>query len=1244
MADLEEQLTDTRRDLFMQIRIICDPLYKFDGPLTRDFTRTAGACLSDLLQLLNGVQDPETTIDAVLIDTVVYSLLRLFKQTAQISTRPDTIVQGVLENLLFLLNETAWACTFTPTLMKQYLILFTNCLNQTRQSNTNINSLDGDGDKQNSNQVVSAVTSGATEIIKLLAIECISASLPIPASRVTRTTSPYKKNQPYQHRHNMNLLPDLLSEQFIYVISQCITELLDTIEHDHDLALRLAALDTLHQLLFDNIQESDYLISFMPGVVSKLCKVVWQKQEKENNQVITYALDLLGDMVQTVMDNRFNKSFISNVDSLDDLKHLWHTISIRDKSLGSGTGNDDDDEDKSNNADGIHSTSANPQQGSIQVKRSQEWYTKSKSTLYTFFKDIMKISHHPNWNVRLAFVNLSYKLLTCCWATLDNCIPIFIDTMVQLIDDDYPQVATTCKERIAQLKSTRLFVATLMPKLKEGLYSAILSLPQQLISGDEQSKLYAMRRITGYTYFLQHHAGTVFDTSLNRISDGWLAALEIDKHSLNVLEEKQSARYIELENDGIMDEAEDHHPSRTVTFPKLRFTHLVTTATADQAAHMLNVIGRYAPVQRWLTHFMEYIQVDAFSNDNALSSLDQLLPQAAFVVHSLLAGAASTEIDDDISMDSMVTYDDDDDDNDDDGDGDQRLAKLELQQQAQRILKGMAETLMAATTTTLGSKNKKATAVMADNSTRVDLEGNRVVTLCLGLQIVSLAVGVLGKEKTTEHLITLLYPILAHLGSTNVAIHSYAMIALDNIALICGERNGRLLAMSNMDYIINSVSQRIWMLYDNPQAPLVLKALVHVCGLTSLDYLQDSVEEIFYALDRYHLHEGLCRQLCGVLVEIVQTAATSISAAAVVDSDGKRSSGNGDDDDDRNKSTVGSVSSPIEEFIKQHQQAKEDASTVFDTPSTMDDIGKYFMAQRKDGKEDKDILELMAQTEAAGKAQNNDDGNATDDGGDDAEGNQKADDSTIPLTNPQDLTLKIMLKSTHFLTSPSDQLRSQMLQLFTNGVRILATKTDKLDPVIHQAWPLIMNRLDDTTHYVAFYAAQLVQVLAETRGEFISQRFMDNVWPRYQRLLHQGDINMSKATLIYSTYSYPHRLQRCLLETLMRAADHIPLNQPVVLAMLESTTWLLSEIHVHPELQTLAIQLYLTLFRHHPDTVWLHVFTLLETPVLQPPQIRDDLDIKLNALVVPDWMAAHNKDYYTNAGRIMASMDQDPHV
>ncbi|KAI8336984.1 armadillo-type protein [Chlamydoabsidia padenii] len=1182
MVDMNEELTHIRRELYLEIRIICDPLLKWNGPVTRTFSREAGSCMTNLLQLLEKVDDPEATIDAILIEAIVYPLLGLFKHSVQSPTRFDIIYQGLLQCLLFLLNNTLWSYTFTPEMMKQYLMLFINCLKQPERNNDTGNNTVGIYDKQATS---STITSGATEVIKLLAVSCISASLPISPSRKTSGSSSLGQQQ----RYNINLLPALLSEPFRYVIGQCITELLGTIRHDHDLALRLAALDTLHQLLFDNIQDSDELLHFMPGVTSTLCKVVWQKQEKEHHQVIAYSVDLIGDIIGATMDNRLNSEFIKHYDSLDDLKHIWLSMKQQSSQIDAL----ERQQTKSMDQQHIESTETDQRQSGVKTKRTQAWYTQSKTALYNLMKGVLKISHHPNWNVRLAFVDLCYKLLINCWATVDNCIPLFIDTMVQLVDDSYPQVANTCKEHILQLKQTTNFETSLMPNLKEGLYSAILGLPRQLIAGDEQGNLYAMRRIIGYTYFLQHHAGTVFDASLDRISDGWLAALEIDKHSLNVLEEKQSARYIEL------GDTCDLLP--TVTYPKLRFNHLVTTATADQAVHMLNVIGRYAPLKRWITHFMAYITV------NNTSSLDDCLPQAAFMVHSLLAGATST-VDVDLVGDDSSGHD-----------------TLDLQKIGQRVLVDMSETL---TVSTLGFNNNKASlAKKVDGSATADMEGNKVVTICLALQIVSLACGIIGKEATNDHLITLLYPILAHLGSTNVAIHTYALITLDNIALICGKRDGQQLAMDNMDYIINGVSQRISMLYDNPQAPLVLKAVVHVGGIATLDYLQDSVEEIFDALDRYHMHEGLCRQLCGVLFEIVQTAATSLPSATInkdTSNDGINHNKNSD---------LGTISPSIQEFIQQRQQWNSE-STSNESPNTVDDIGQYFMEQRQSGKEDKDILELMAQTENAGKGLDNTPTNDSDNE------EQQTDEPPPPLTNTQDLTLKIMIKAIHFLTSPSDQLRAQMLQLLCNGVRILATRTDKLDPVIHQVWPLVMNRLDDKTHYVAFYAAELVQVLSETRGDFISGRFADDVWPRFKGLVIQAAAHMAtSSTPIYSTFSFPHRLQRCLLDTLIRAAKYIPLKQQIALDLVESTTWLLSQHRVHHELQSLTIQLYLALYPHHPDTIWLHVFGLSESPTLQPMS-EMAMDIRLDPLVVPDWMAAQNKEYYENANKILSSMDR----
>ncbi|KAI8099331.1 armadillo-type protein, partial [Halteromyces radiatus] len=866
MSVLDEQLVHTRSELYMEIKIICEPLIKHTGSMTRDFGRIATSCLTELLHKLESVSDPEAVIDPVLIDAILYPLFRLFKEVVQDSLYFDTVFEGLLHCLRFLLNNTLWSCTFSNSMSKQSIVLYTNCLKRFNNNNNNNNKSDR------------SLTSGATDSIKLLAIQCISASLPIPPSRISTAAI----DQP-QH-HNIHLLPVLYSEPFKYILSETVLELLAIIQRDHDLTLRLAALDTLHQLLFDNLQEPDYLSLFLPGVTSTLCKVIWQKQEKEHHQVIIYALDIISNMVQCVMEISRNKDFLDSVHSLEDLKHIWQTMSI---------GNEDDENDNKKKDDistGVNKidSGTDEQQSTKSTIWTQERYKQTKEALYNLLKGVLKICNHPHWEVRLAFVDLCYKLLKKCWATLDNCIPLFINTVVQLVDDEYPQVASTCKQHISDLNCMYDFETSLMPDLKEGLYTAMMTLPQHLISGDEQSKLYAMRRITGYTYFLQHHAGTVFDAALNRISDGWMAALEIDKHSLNVLEEKQSTRYIELGDDEISTQKQQQQQLqqgqqrslRTVAFPALRFKHLVTTATAEQATHMLNIIAQFVPLQRWLTHFMAYIHVD----DEEIS-LDQVQPEAAFIIHSLLAGAVTSTMTlpgSQTTVGEFILYD-----NKENNTGDTqettKTTTLELQKQAHRILTDMTETLTAMTTTVNKSKEaKKSTKLTTSGnpSTTIELEGNKVVTICLGLQIISLAAYIIGRDRTEEHLIKLLYPVLAHLGSTNVSIHTYALISLDNIAIVCGKQNGRLLAMGNMDYIINAISQRISFLYENPQAPLVLKALVRVGGIDTLNYLQDSVEEIFDALDRYHLHDWACHQLCGTLFEIVQTAAASIPSSS----------------------------------------------------------------------------------------------------------------------------------------------------------------------------------------------------------------------------------------------------------------------------------------------------------------------------------------------------------------------------
>ncbi|CAO3621982.1 unnamed protein product [Cunninghamella echinulata] len=1129
-------------------------------------------------------------------------------------------MEQLLQCLLFLLDNTHWTLSFSPNLLKQSLLLYINCLHIFNTAATN---------------------SGVTEEIKKLAIRCISGTLPISSSKQQQYNNNNNNNNNNVlkvDRNDIFLLPVIQNDTFHYVLAQCISELLEVIHNDYDTQLRLIAMGTLSQLLFENIVQSDKLALFLPGIVSILCKVIWQKQEKENHHIISYALGLLDDIICTVMEDKYNKEFINTVESLHDLKSIWKNTTISKQqqndhqsmnTLFNNNSNDDDE-----NIEKSESEKSLPK-----TIRTLEWYNKTKSSLVNLLKSVMSVCNHPNWNVRLAFVDFSFHLLFNCSGSLDNCVLLCIDTLVQLIDDHYETVSAQCRNKIKILTGTASYSTLMTPYLKEGLYKSLIDLPRYIISGSEADKLRAMHRITGYIYFLQKDAKTVLDTTLNKISDGWMAALEIDHQHLNIFEEKSAGKYIELEkedntndnNNG--DDSTDCYkkqlPNKLINFPKLKFKYLITDITSTQLVYMLNIIGRYASLQQWVFHFMAYVRVqeDYMEYQNAA---DQLLPQAAFIIHSLLSGAiVATSLENDIDyMDHWINEDSVDDE--DEYDRDNKWNNIEnLENIAQQVLMDMKDTLTLATVfRSLPTKQKPTTNIIHNQKSITDMEGNKITTLCLCLQIISLVTTIVGKKRMQSNLITLLYPVLTHLGSNNIILHSYALTTLDNIAITCGSQNGRQLAINNIDYIINSVSQFISMLISHPQAPLVLKALIHVGGDATLQYLQDSIEEVFDALDRYHLHEWLCRQLCDVLIEVVKTAAITSSSALLIESKMEKEEKSDTDNSIKEQDSL-ELSNTITSFIQQLTELKSLTETTDDIeiPKTTEDIGKFFLEQRQSGKTDKNILELMDQVENDDSLEN-DTSNETE--------QKEKEEKLPPLTQNQQLTYDIMNKSQHFLTSPSDQLRSQMLQLLTNGLQVLSTRPDKVNPLIHQLWHLIIHRLDDKTHYVAFHASELIKMMSKTNGDFISQRFEDDVWPRFKRFLKQGQQHMTTSSTMYSIYSYPHRVQYCALETLITASQYITFKQNTIIDIINASTWLLSK-KMHSSLQDLAIQLFLTLYQQHPDTIWLHVFTLLKNPTLEPP-IQTNDNNQLDPFTVFNWMKLHNRDYYLNAEKIMIQL------
>lgn len=949
--------------------------------------------------------------------------------------------------------------------------------------------------------------------IKYLAVLCLSSSL--PAKYKEGRYSSFKESVYY------GLAQSLQTNDFLPVASTGIVALLSVIQQDQDIKLRLESLNVLSQLLFDNIRDHDSLAVYLPGVTSKLCATLSRKGEKENHQIMCAGLKVLGELIQMVMCDEDNDT-LEEINSFQDV--LAHYKEDKQEPI---------------------ETSGK--------KRNKAWYAQSKQSLANVMSQILKIRLYPDWRTRQAFVEFAYTLLSSCARTLDNCIQPLLELMVLHMDDAYAEVSNTCQIKMQLLATQPAFEVTIVPILKEELYDWIMKFPKYMISRDESEKTNAMGLITGFILLLREQSASVLSGVLDRASDGWMTALEIDKDSLNVLEEKKAEQFIELETSA---------EKATPMYPKIRLKHAVTDITTGKLTRLLNVVGRFCDLKSWIQHFMRYLAPEnSVLND----------PQAAFIVHSLLSGAFSFNADTEVN-DWIQDVDEVED-----------SRKLKLRVITLDVLKDTMDLLTRATFTTT-----KSSTVTTASSFQLDEESGYILTVCFGLQIVGLTASILGQDELQDQFITLLYPLLAHLGSANVYIHTYALITLDSIALLCGLDSAKELAIQNIDYIINMISQHISVLSENARVPLVLKALIHVGGYASIGYLDDTVLEIYDALERYNSNDWLCIQLCGVLFEIVQTMERNLP---------KKSQRSSQENTSESNETDG-ISPEVQSLIEKDGASEEDKDYA-----SMEEIGKYFLERQAEGKHDELTLEqsIMDQANLPIDLPTEDE-------------QEVKEKKEIPLNKEELMAKEIMDRSSHFLTASSPQLRSQMLILLTSGVSILSNHPSELNQLIHSFWKPIINRLNDQQNYVVLHAARLIEAVSSISTDFLSGKFVNDLWPIFKVLLKKGVMAAKTNTVSdYSIYSLYHRTQLCLLHTLTHIVQHVPINQPVVKSILEETKYYYRNGQVQEQLANGCEALFNALATQQPDTVWFYR-TCLAGANLQPPSSL------LDAFVIPEWM------------------------
>ncbi|KAG1472098.1 hypothetical protein G6F56_001743 [Rhizopus delemar] len=1021
----------------------------------------------------------------------------------------DTVMEPSLKTMHYLLSKTMIKQLQLPKFTGELLIFFGTLIYR------------DDKPKQMSEEV------------KQLVVSCISLTLP----------AAYKEGRykSFMLSPNYQLVGFIRDDSFLPKASQGIKGLVDIIQYEKNIQLRLDASDVLNQYLIDNINDTDMIATMFPGIASKLCVTLTQRPEKENHKVVSKILRTLAELIQIFLGDESN-------DTLTEIRTFQDIVKVHSSSTEQDTTKDS------------------------KKIRSASWYEKTKTSLLPMLNLALKNRSYTDWRKRMAYLDFSYALLSTCTHTLDNCVRLLVNVIVLHRDDPYNEISNKSVTYMEVLRHHKSFDNIILPILKNELYECIMKFPKHMISGDEQNKTNVMALISGLVLLLGCDSMNVLSTALSKSSDGWMTALEIDKDNLHTLEERMSQKFIEQAGED----------NQVPLYPKIRFKYIVNDDTSGKLSRMLNIIGKYCDLQIWIYHYMRYVSVD---------SLNQSEPQAIYIVHSLLAGAIAIEgslEQDEIMLDWIEFYDED-------SEGSGFLKNISRQVLNDTINMLTFAASVSTESTSYVTKTTPSPIVTDDNNIYA-------LNVCFALQLVGLAASVMATEDLQELLITMLYPLLAHLGSSNIYIHAYALITLNTIASTCGLKSVRDLAITNIDYVINMISQHISIISVHNRVPFVLKALINVSGSDSIKYLEDTVQEICDTLDRYHHNNQLSLELCSVLAEIVYIVERDLAHHENTAETTKEESGMNFEE---------SISEEISIFIRHEEDLHEKLNVGH---KSMEDIGKYFLDRQEKGLNEDLTLEQAIREGSPSFSKSGEEESE-----DEQEATNKKEEEEKPLTYEQTMVKHIMEKASNFLTASSPQLRSQILQLLGSGVSVLSSQVSTLNILVHDSWVFIVNRFSDKENYVVYQAARLIETISAVSTDFLSKKFVQDVWPRFKTLLRKGvDISLSNSeSNSYSTYSNYHRTQLCVLNSLKNILKYVPITQPLTKEVLEETKFYYSYDKIHPQLRETCFEIFESLCIQQPDTVWLYQLVL---NIEFQDKLKTPTSSLLEPFVIPEWI------------------------
>ena len=786
--------------------------------------------------------------------------------------------------------------------------------------------------------------------------------------------------------------------------------------------------------------------------------------------------------------------------------------------------------------------------------RTSSWLRASTSQLHIALNSLTPLVSHPTPLSLVALSSFSKAILASTHLTLPQSQPLLLSWLLSLSNSTFPEVSQFAYQALSELLATtsdaRLPLLQALLEISKGNLG---SLPRSIVSQDDTK----IEHIAGQIEAVCRLATPSMSSTglgLATISSGVDALLGptggIEKWGFSLLSVLEfTSPQVTMSRGSVAQLLLEDNADNpiTVNFPETMLKNVLGKSAYVALARMLRALGR-ASGENCIYAVEWFVSIGRYSqSNNAVAALwcgarllegicGFSLDEGGMAIPSRPRSRKLERFARGLSRDLADLWDEEPD--------------LHSQSDTSRTDHHIDDSLLN-TEFTKGFKTIRATLQVVEPSAAAPASSinQPILHKAFYLQLLAISAGIL-QARHASILIHVIYPVLHSIVSPIPHLSLTGLATLHFMSVAMSYASPANLLLSNFDYALDSVSRRLSRRWLDIDATKVMAVLVRLVGADVVQKAGDVVEECFDRLDEYHGYDVIVQGLVEVLGEVVK----------VIEIDEPPTKN--ETEDNIQSSMMTRSLEPLFEWLAHR-----------DDPSSEEDTTDYGPAPRRPW--------------GASKAEESDENHEGD-----SSSQPNFGDEPTP-TPVQALTKQMVLRSIYFLTHSSPIIRARILTLLSSATPILPESA--LLPPIHQAWPFILNRLNDAEPFVVSAAAGLVESLVSHVGSFMGRRVWDDVWPRFDSILTKLDASDAQNALARrgygavgteTAYTHSHRLYRSILRTMTAAVAGVHMQDTSGWEVILAFRRFLHK-YAHEELQACARELYLTLAGGNEDAVWL---------------------------------------------------------